>query len=250
MISHLPTVFETTIKRATSLLPELSHVEPSRILVLVHRMAVSRQGQTMGLRQARGGRAYEPVYPQVTVGGREVRYVMAFNPRICIPGILHSYDPIETVIHELWHLSPACDGTIRRMRHGKTFNGIVRELATAYRERGGEELPKLCADDTVCLRQWRARKVPSTAYVRRIPGVNVTKALHRMNWKEEWTGQDLIERERRLGELLPVTHRYVCPNGHEIETHVRFVKPRSCASCAPTFDRRFLYRPIATENRP
>ncbi len=236
--------FETVIAQAPELVPELSHVVPSRILVLVHKMAAARQGQTMGLRQARGGRVYEPVFPEVSHRGNDVLYLMAFNPRICLADPAVPCDPLETVMHELWHISPSCDGTIRRAKHGRKFNATVKALARTFRERGGEELPKLPHDSTIALRDWKTRAEPSIAYVRRFPRVSLERALARIRWQRAWSETDLRERTAAAAKLVPRVYRYVCPMGHVLECHVRFVKPRSCATCAPVFDRRFLYRPL------
>lgn len=244
MSVELATHFESVISQAPELLPELAHIVPSRILVLVHKMAAARQGQTMGLRQARGGRVYEAVFPEVRHEGREVLYLVSFNPRICVADAAVPCDPLETVMHELWHIAPACDGTIRRAKHGKKFNAIVKRLAQTFRERGGRDLPTLTPDATVALRNWKTREEPSIAYVRRFPRVSLERALARARWQRAWSEADLRERITALQRLVPRTYRYVCPMGHVLECHVRFRKVRSCATCSKRFDPRFLLRPV------
>jgi hypothetical protein len=244
MAAPLPHLFERTITQACTLVPELRHVTPDSILVLVDRLPPRRQGQTVGLRNARGGRAYEAVFPRVTFGGRDIRYLMAFHPRICVADSGFPCDPIATVIHELWHIAPTCDGTIRRARHGRRFNAIVQRLSERYRTAGGEELPTMSREQSVLLRRWRTDDEPSIAYVRRSPFVHSAAALRHIRWQANWGEDDLLVEERPLTSLVPHLYRYMCPRGHEMTCHVHFRKPRSCAKCSETFNPRFLYRLI------
>ncbi|MBI4599209.1 hypothetical protein HY734_03385 [Candidatus Uhrbacteria bacterium] len=246
-VVQLPSVFEAVIRDASRLVPDLRHVRSEEILTLVHRLPPKRQAQTIALRQARSRRRYQPAFPEVVFEGRDIRYLLSFHPRICVASYAVGCDPLETVMHELWHLSPEADGTIRSLRHGCAFNAAVRTCTEAYRRAGGRELPRLEGSERVAIRAWKADETPCVAYVRQDVGICDNRALARSGWRRRWTEEDVALSVVPLAGLLPNVHRYVCPNGHVIQAHVQFRKPRSCATCAPHFDRRFLYRPAALE---
>lgn len=237
-------LFEEVISDACERVPELSHIDPDCILVLTHRMRAAQHGQNLGLRHARRGPVYEPVFPTVTYKGRDIRYVLSFNPRIVVRDLPGASDPLETVLHELWHVGTQADGTIRRMRHGKGFNSIVKGMVETYHRNGGANLPAFHKDETVRLRYWKARRPPSIAYLPRHRLLNRHGALAKIGWQELWTEVDLTEKSRKLGDLIPRVYCYVCPSGHAMQCHVRFRRPRSCALCSPRFDPRFLYRRV------
>lgn len=243
MVINLPHAFEQVIREAAKL-PELSHIIPKQILVLVHRLPPRRQGQTTGLCQVRRTRVFDPVFPRVQMEGRHIRYVISLNPRICVSSE-PACDPLSTVIHELWHIAPESDGTIRRMRHGRAFHDAVLGLVKAYREQGRKELPRLRETDAIITRSWRTKKTPCTAYVRKHLRVAPDAALANIGWKKDWSEQDISIQTRPLHELLPSVYHYRCPNGHDFFCHVQFRKPRSCATCCPRFNKRFLYTCVA-----
>jgi predicted metallopeptidase len=106
--------------------PELGHVQTARILFGVTQ---ARNGRAHGL-QARvtplrfhGGllvRRHRGVTYQVqryVVDGAEVLYLMTF----CLPRFLNQGfdDKFVTLFHELFHISPLCDGDLRR--HGGRY---------------------------------------------------------------------------------------------------------------------------------
>lgn len=209
---NVPRLFEDAVRRACALVPELSHVDPSRILVLAHKLPPTRLGETIGLHESQ----------RAVVGGRETYYVMRFHARLLCDGSAGPHDPLDTVMHELWHVGLACDGSIRPMRHGSTFDAIVRTLRREYLKNGGEPLPRLSPETRVRIRHFATRRLP-----------------------RGWNESHLRERTARLSSLVPSVVRYACPSGHVVVRNRRLSRPSSCATCAKTFDPRFLLRPVA-----
>lgn len=198
---HLPMLFETVVARACRIVPELSHVDPARLFVCVRKLPPTRLGQTVGLR-----------YAGLSVDGREVLYVVTFSARL-LSSAFADRMALETVMHELWHVAEACDGTIRPARHGKRFDATVRTLCDAYLQNGGPSLPPIGREERVRVRRLRGRTV--------------------------------LERTTTLAKLIPATKRYACPAGHVVVRNRRLSRPSSCATCSPTFDRRFLLSPVS-----
>ncbi|NBS41549.1 hypothetical protein EBS80_02720 [bacterium] len=204
---HAPNLFETAIRRACALVPDLAHVDPSRILVLAHKLPPTRLGETIGLRENL----------RSVIGGRDVFYVMRFHARLLCEGSSGPHDPLDTVMHELWHVGLACDGSIRPMRHGSTFDAIVRTLRRHYLKNGGEPLPQFAGDTRVRVRHFATRRLP-----------------------RGWDEDSLCERTTRLSNLVPSLVRYACPFGHVVIRNRKLSRPSSCATCAKTFDLRYL----------
>ncbi len=138
-------------------LPAFEHIDPDRLLLAVSR---ARRGGLSGTfariyplrfeggvsrwtrRAGRTLQTYE--MPPVLHGGREILYIITFLlPRF---QNLPFEAKLATVIHELYHVGPACDGDIRRLP-GKNFaHGPSRELydqrmaalAAEYLRRGAD----------------------------------------------------------------------------------------------------------------
>jgi hypothetical protein len=131
--------------------PELAHIEPQRVLYAVAR---SRAGGTHGtyariapLRFAAGeaeitrrrGRFLETYrMPALAHQGRDILYLI----QVLFPRFLRltPEQKLNTVIHELYHISERCDGDIRRFpgrnfAHGGSrdaYNRKVAAMAAAY----------------------------------------------------------------------------------------------------------------------
>ena len=138
-------------RHLTESLPELSHIDPEQVLFAIARSrAEGRHGllaRIAPLRFAGGVREltrrrgpWRETYrmPTLCHDGREIRYlVTVFVPRFLR---LPFAEKLATVIHELYHISAACDGDIRRFpgrnfAHGSSragFDRIVARLADTY----------------------------------------------------------------------------------------------------------------------
>lgn len=138
-------------RHLTESLPELAHIDPERVLFAIARSrAEGRHGllaRIAPLRFAGGVREltrrrgpWRETYrmPILSHDGREIHYLITvFIPRFLR---LPFAEKLATVIHELYHISTACDGDIRRFpgrnfAHGSSrvgFDQIVARLAEAY----------------------------------------------------------------------------------------------------------------------
>ncbi len=132
-------------------LPELGHIDPERILFTLARSRADGshglQARIVPLRFAGGGlervrrrgRYLETLrIPPMVHEGREIFYLIT----LLVPRFLRlSFEQrLATVIHELFHVSEACDGDLRRFAgrrfaHGPSrqgFHARMESLAEAY----------------------------------------------------------------------------------------------------------------------
>lgn len=133
-------------------LPQLAHIDPDRLLfTLVRSRARGAHGtfaRIVPMRFAQGAREItrrrgrqQEIYrmPELVHGEKEILYVISLlMPRFLR---LSLEQKLTTVLHELYHISPACDGDIRRFAgrnyaHGHSraaFNQKIGELLAHYR---------------------------------------------------------------------------------------------------------------------
>lgn len=132
-------------------LPQLAHIDPDRVLfTLVRSRAQGLHGtyaRIVPLRFADGssettrrrGRIEETYrMPALTHDGKEIYYLIS----LLIPRFLRLSleQKLTTVLHELYHISPACNGDIRRFAgrnyaHGHSraaYNRQIAQLLEAY----------------------------------------------------------------------------------------------------------------------
>jgi hypothetical protein len=132
-------------------LPELAHIDNDRLLFCLSRSRATGTagvyarivpmrfaGGTTTLNRQRG--RYRETYrmPPLHHDGREILYLIyLLAPRFLR---LSFQQKLRTIIHELFHISPACDGDIRRLpgrnfAHGasrRRFDERIEQLAAAY----------------------------------------------------------------------------------------------------------------------
>lgn len=172
--AHLPFDFCGHVRRLCADIvarcPELGHIDPSRLLF---GMTQARSGRARGLQarvtplRFRGGalrRVRRGVPYQVqryVVDGREMLYLVTF----CLPRFLDAQfdDKCITLFHELYHISPAFDGDLRR--HGgrydihshskKDYDEHMAHLARAYLAASAD--PALHAFLRLCFDQLQRR---------------------------------------------------------------------------------------------
>jgi hypothetical protein len=133
--------------------PELGHIDASRLLF---GMTQARSGRSYGLQarvtplRFRGGsltRRRRGVCYQVQryyVDGREMLYLVTF----CLPRFLDQAfdDKFITLFHELYHISPAFEGDLRRhegryelhSRSKREYDAHMADLARAYLSNGAD----------------------------------------------------------------------------------------------------------------
>ncbi len=127
--------------------PELRHVDMSRVAVGFSQARNSRLHGTYARVHPLRFPGGEPTLrragavfamPRVVIAGQEMLYAVEFClPRfLCVP----FEEKMATVVHEMYHISPAFDGTLRRFAGGKPhhtgskrrYHGAMRRLARAY----------------------------------------------------------------------------------------------------------------------
>ncbi|GFO62763.1 hypothetical protein M1B72_19800 [Geomonas paludis] len=130
--------------------PELHHIIPEKLLVCVSSGRTTRGGSLAkihplrfaggerSVKARRGRRSVLCTMPSITHRGEEMLYVIYF----LVPRFLElSFrEKLITIFHELYHISPACDGDIRRFpgrnyAHGsstKAYNLLMGQLVDRY----------------------------------------------------------------------------------------------------------------------
>ncbi|HEX9023348.1 MAG TPA: putative metallopeptidase [Geobacteraceae bacterium] len=151
---------ERLIADIVSEVEEFSHIDPRRILICVsstrsggvhgtyakiHPLRFEDGSRTKAVRRGARRRVYE--LPAISHRGLEMLYVIYF----LIPRFLNLpfREKMITLFHELFHISPECNGDIRRFpgrnyAHGsstKRYNALMGQLVDAYLEKGKERLP-------------------------------------------------------------------------------------------------------------
>jgi hypothetical protein len=144
---------ERLIRDIVARTPELAHVAPEKLLVCVssgrpgsggslakiHPLRFA--GGEKSVKRRRGRRSVLCTMPTITHQGEEMLYVIYFMvPRFLE---LSFREKLITIFHELYHISPECDGDIRRFpgrnyAHGwstKAYNLQMATLVDAYLER-------------------------------------------------------------------------------------------------------------------
>ncbi len=131
------------IQHIADTVPELAHVDTRRLLVSITRQRSRyRDGlfaHVTPMRFENG--AHTTVWRSKTYqasrlvrNGKEILYVISF----CLPRFLkRTFDEkIHTTIHELYHISPLCDGDVRRYGsgriHTKQFHTTVDRLTDRF----------------------------------------------------------------------------------------------------------------------
>ena len=154
---NLTGALERLMRDITARTPELEHVEPGKLLVCVSSGRTSAGGSLAkihplrfaggekSLKSRRGRRSVLCTMPTIMHQGEEMLYVVYF----LVPRFLELpfREKLITIFHELYHISPACDGDIRRFpgrnyAHGcstKSYNALMGTLVDAYLERLPEQ---------------------------------------------------------------------------------------------------------------
>jgi len=141
---------ERLIFDITARSPELAHVDPEKVLVCVSSGRPSPggslakihplrfEGGERSVQTRRGRRSVICTMPSIFHKGEEMLYVVYF----LVPRFLELpfREKLITIFHELYHISPSCDGDIRRFpgknyAHGsstKSYNALMGTLVDAY----------------------------------------------------------------------------------------------------------------------
>lgn len=141
---NLTARLEEVVRDLCARLPEFAHIQPNRLLLCLARTRSRRGGacaKIVPMRFPDGtpfkvikGRHY--ALPQIPTPDGEILYLIY----VYVPRFFEQ--PAErrllTLIHELYHIAPAFDGTIRRVGHGAhgasraRFNDNLQPLLQRY----------------------------------------------------------------------------------------------------------------------
>lgn len=132
-------------------LPDFAHIDPRRVGVLAAARSASQRTGNLAMccglrapsqptfaiwtrrrtrRVVKMSRWFRHVSPRIELGGAELRYLILLR----LPRMLLS-DPLETLVHELFHIGLSFDGRMRGMRHGPGFDREVRRIAAQWQRR-------------------------------------------------------------------------------------------------------------------
>lgn len=148
---NLTRALEELIADITSRVDEFRHIDPARVLICVSSNRgggihgtyakihpLRFEGGLSSIEVKRGRRTRVCTLPEVTLGGKEMLYIIYFLvPRFFN---LTLRDKLVTVFHELFHISPLFDGDIRRFpgrnyAHGgsrKRYNANMADMVDVY----------------------------------------------------------------------------------------------------------------------
>ncbi|PTL81956.1 hypothetical protein [Vitiosangium sp. GDMCC 1.1324] len=171
---NLNNALRTLIRDIAAKMPEFSHVRASRILVIAGEARRASRGTVKPL-CFRGGRSTDRSgrrKPIVRIKGKRMLYCITLRPLFFRSSTAKGR--IETVIHELFHMSRRFDGTLHAGRRhsvlGKEFPRRLRPLVRRYLRQCPPELLKTFASSgEIRVLQWLER--PGPAYVPGTPGV-------------------------------------------------------------------------------
>jgi hypothetical protein len=158
-------------------MPEFSHVKASRILVVLGEARRASRGTVRPL-CFRGGKSTDRSgrrKPVVRIRGRRMLYCVTLRPLFFRASTPRAR--IETVMHELFHLSRRFDGTLHAGRRhavlGKDFPRRFQPLVRRYLKQCPPELSEAFAySGEVRVLQWLERpgraSLPGTPRVRKV----------------------------------------------------------------------------------
>ncbi|MBX7113041.1 MAG: hypothetical protein K1X64_01810 [Myxococcaceae bacterium] len=159
---HFNQAVNVLLKHVVRTVPEFAHLKPARILVVAgearraSRATVKPLLFTGGRRTDPGGRKK----PVVKIQGKRVLYAITLRPLFFRKSTVRAR--IATILHELFHISHAFDGTLdHRRRHaesGEQFEKAFRPIERRYwRSIPAEVVAPFAFDGEVRVLQWLER---------------------------------------------------------------------------------------------
>jgi hypothetical protein len=116
--------------------PEFAHLQPARVLVVAGEARRGSRGSVKPLAfEKRRSRHHSGLRkPVVRVEGRRMLYCVTLRPLFFRDA--RPEQRVETLLHELYHVSPAFDGTLdparRHQRLGRKFSRAFRPVVRRY----------------------------------------------------------------------------------------------------------------------
>jgi hypothetical protein len=126
------------VREVVGKVDSFSHIQPERLLVSATFNRSSRKAGLLAYvlplkyragspveRRVRGPKEYHWAMLPVQHAGIEILYIVYFM----LPRFLHlsSRDKLETVVHELYHISPQFNGDLRRFKGRSVLHGCHKE---------------------------------------------------------------------------------------------------------------------------
>jgi hypothetical protein len=152
------------IEDVASQLSDFRHIRSSRILVVAGEARRASRGtvKPLAFQGAKSGDVLGRRKPIVRFRGKRMLYCITLRPlffRASTP-----QKRIATLMHELYHIAPAFDGTLdpgrRHARAGKSFSQKLRPLVQRYLKQCPPEVRAAFAyDGEVLVHQWLERPV-------------------------------------------------------------------------------------------
>ncbi|MFN0063843.1 MAG: putative metallopeptidase [Myxococcaceae bacterium] len=129
---HLSRVVQAFVRHVAQSLPEFSHLDAERILVVAGEARRASRGSVkpLAFREAKRKDARGNEKPVVKVSGKRMLYCITLRPLFFRGSSAAAR--IETVLHELFHISPRFDGTLhagrRHAQLGLRFPKLLKPL--------------------------------------------------------------------------------------------------------------------------
>ncbi len=143
-------------------MPEFSHLEPSRILVVAGEARRASHATVKPLAFPRGSRtdAFGRTKPLVKIEGKRMLYCITLRPLFFRRST--AVERVTTILHELFHISTGFDGTLdasrRHANMGAKFEKKFRPLQKRLcAELPAELLAPFAYDGDVRIAQWLER---------------------------------------------------------------------------------------------
>lgn len=174
-LPHLNHAVRALLKDIAASMPEFAHIRPSRILVVAGEARRASRGTVKPLTFA-GGKSVDILgrrKPIVRVNGKRMLYTITLRPLFFRASTPQSR--IQTLLHELYHVSPKFDGTLdperRHQTAGRGFARQFRPILRRYLKRCPPELWSAFEHDgEVLVQHWLER--PSAQY---FPGAKMRR---------------------------------------------------------------------------
>ena len=197
---NLNKALRTLIRDVAAKMPEFAHVRASRILVVAGEARRASRGTVKPL-CFRGGRSLDRSgrrKPVIRIRGRRMLYCITLRPLFFRASTARGR--IQTVMHELFHMSRRFDGTLHAGRRhavlGRDFHRRLMPLVRRYLKQCPPELlAALAHPGEVRVLHWLER--PGPAYVPGTPRV-------RKVYTEEQLYYGLVRLMTRKGARAPL----------------------------------------------
>lgn len=175
---NLNQAISALIRDIARTMPEFAHIRASKILVVAGEARRASRGTVKPLAFTGAktiDRSTGRRKPVVRVGGKRMLYSITLRPLFFRDSTPE--DRVETILHELFHISPAFDGTLDRQRRharmGADFAREFRPLVRKYlRQCPKKVLDALSHHGEVVVLQWLERPtatfIPELTRMRRV----------------------------------------------------------------------------------